>query len=101
MLLYENTPDEIRRNDPADLARRLYYVTGISLDPQRGSVNGRIKMKHHQEARNGSLLKVKQGEFKNTDDILPVRSMSHLQFKALIEGQDFRITPLGDIVWMQ
>lgn len=101
VLLYENTPDEIRREDPADLARRLYYVTGISLDPQRGSVNGRIKMKHHQEARNGSLLKVKKGVFKNTDDILPVKSMSHLQFKALIEGQDFRITPLGDIVWMQ
>lgn len=101
VLLYENTPDEIRRNDPADLARRLYYVTGISLDPNNGIVYGRIKMKHHQEARNGSVLKVKKGEFKNTDDILPVRSMSHLQFKALIEGQDFRITPLGDIVWMQ
>lgn len=101
VLLYENTPEEIRRDDPADLARRLYYVTGMSLKLNKGYLYCIIEMKYHQEARNGSLLKVKQGEFKNTDDILPVRSMSHLRFKALIEGQDFRITPLGDIVWMQ
>ena len=101
VLLYENTPDEIRRQDPHDLGRRLYYVTGMSSMTIDKYVYGVIVMKHHQEARNGSLLKIKKGVFKNTDDISPVRSMSHLQFKALIEGQDFRITPLGDIVWMQ
>lgn len=98
VLLYENTPDEIRRNDPADLARRLYYITGMSIHSENVR---RIIMKHHQEGRKNNVLTAESGQYKNTDGILPVRSMLHTQFKALIEGQDFRITPLGDIVWMQ
>ena len=99
VLLYENTPDEIRRNDPADLARRLYYVTGMSRLPS--GLYGTIVMRHHQEARKKKAMNTKNSDFSNTGAILPSIMQYHTQFKALIEGQDFRITPLGDIVWMQ
>ena len=57
-------------------------------------------MKHHQEARKASDLKPKNCNFSNADETLPVIRMYHTQFKALVEGQDFRITPLGDILWL-
>ena len=101
VLLYENTPDEIRRNDPADLARRLYYVTGMSSMTDGKNMYGRIVMRHHQEARKDKEVETKNKNFSNAGTILPSILLLHTQFKALIEGQDFRITPLGDIVWMQ
>lgn len=100
VLLYENTPDEIRRQDPHDLGRRLYYVTGMSSMTIDKYVYGVIVMKHHQEARKASDLKPKNCNFSNADETLPVIRMYHTQFKALVEGQDFRITPLGDILWL-
>ena len=100
VLLYENTPDEIRRQDPHDLGRRLYYVTSMSSMTIDKYVYGVIVMKHHQEARKASNLKPKNCNFSNADVTLPVIRMYHTQFKALVEGQDFRITPLGDILWL-
>ena len=101
VLLYEHTPDEIRRQDPNDLGRRLYYITGMSSMTIDKYVYGVIVMKHHQEARKAKDLKPKNCKFSNADETLPVIQMLHTQFKALIEGQDFRITPLGDILWLR
>lgn len=98
VLLYENTPDEIRRDDAADLARRLYYVTGMSI--HSSGRYGTIVMRHHQEARKKKAMSTKNSDFSNIGAILPSIMQYHSQFKALVEGQDFRITPLGDIVWM-
>jgi len=95
VLLYENSALEIEFSDVRDLARRLYVITGLSYLPV-GKGFGTIVMRHHQEARMAKDIKTTNGSFKNTDPYRPSIIQLHTQFKALVEGEDFIITPLGE-----
>ncbi len=96
VLLYENTSEEINFSDVNDMSKRLYYITGLSYLPV-GKGFGNIVMRHHQEARMAKDIKTSNGIFKNSDSYRPSILQLHTQFKALVEGEDFVITALGDI----
>ncbi len=96
VLLYESSASEIDFKDIHDLSKRLYKITGLSYLPV-GKGFGNIVMRHHQEARASSEIKIKNGAYKNNEEYRPSILMLHTQFHALVEGEDFIITPLGDI----
>lgn len=90
VLLYEKSPDEVLSLDYKELAKRLYYVTILKAD-------GRITFRHHQEARIAKDLNVVGGEYNEPDVYKPLVRLSYSKIKALVEGQDFEITELGEI----
>lgn len=90
VLLYEKSPDEVLSLDYKELAKRLYYVTILAVD-------GRITFRHHQEARIAKDLNVVGGEYCEPDVYKPLVRLSYSKIKALVEGQDFEITELGEI----
>lgn len=96
VILYENTPQEIDFNDMKDIGKRLYVITGLNINPT-GNGYGAVTMRHHQEARMAKEIKTIKGIYKNGEIYRPSISMLHTQFNALVEGRDFRITPLGEI----
>jgi CRISPR-associated endonuclease Csn1 len=58
---------------------------------------GTIVMRHHQEARMAKDIKTTNGAFKDADPYRPSIIQLHTQFKALVEGVDFKINVLGEI----
>ena len=96
VLLYENSASEIDYCDTKDLSKRLYKITGLSYLPV-GKGFGIIVMRHHQEARMSSEIKTKNGAFKNGEEYRASILLLHTQFNALVEGEDFIITPLGEV----
>ena len=97
VLLYETSAEEVYQADKKELAKRLYKVTGISSLTVQNNTYGVIKMRHSSEARPGSDIKYKNGAYKQREEIRAGITMLHTQFNALIEGQDFEITPTGNI----
>lgn len=97
VILYENTAQEIDFNDTQDIGRRLYIITGLNFNPT-GPGYGRVVMRHHQEARMAKEIKEEKGAYKIGEVLRASIGMSYLQFNALVEGRDFRITPLGEII---
>ena len=96
VLLYENTPDELRNASKEELFKRLYRI--IKMD------GGGITIKHHQEAREAGVLKEmygfpQTGAFIQTQGIYPQRRISHGQFNALVNGIDFDILDTGKIIF--
>lgn len=96
VLLYEDSASEIDFSNISDLSKRLYTITGLSYLPV-GKGFGTIVMRHHQEARMAKDIKPSNGVFKNADPYRPSIFQLHTQFKALVEGEEFLITPLGEI----
>lgn len=96
VLLYEKSASEINFNDIKDLTKRLYKVTGLNINPA-GNGYGTVVLRYHQEARMSKDIKTISGNFKNGENYRPAITMLHTQFKALVEGEDFVITPLGDV----
>ena len=96
MILYETSADEINISDKSDIAKRLYVITGLSINPV-GPGYGSIVMRHHQEARMAKDVKSKNGAYKNNEPYRGAIVMLHTQFNALVEGSDFEINTLGDI----
>ena len=96
VLLYEDSASEIDFSDVKDLAKRLYTITGLSYLPV-GKGFGTIFMRHHQEARKAKDIKTTNGAFKNSDSYRPSIIQLHTQFKALVEGEDFHLTSIGEI----
>ena len=90
VLLYEKSPDEVLSLDYKELAKRLYYVTILKSD-------GRITFRHHQEARIAKDLDIVGGEYCEPEVYKPLVRLSYSKIKALVEGQDFEITELGEI----
>lgn len=90
VLLYEKSPEEVLSLDYKELAKRLYYVTILMAD-------GRMVLRHHQEARIAKDLNVVGGEYCEPDVYKPLVRLSYSKIKALVEGQDFEITELGEI----
>ena len=97
VLLFEESASEIDMFDIRDLSKRLYTITGLSYLPV-GKGFGTIVMRHHQEARMAKDIKTTNGSFKNADPYRPSIIQLHTQFKALVENEDFHITPLGEII---
>ena len=97
VILYEASPDEIVISDKADVSKRLYVITGLSYLPV-GTGYGSIVMRHHQEARMAKDVKSKNGAFKIGESYRGSIVMLHTQFNALVEGLDFEINALGEII---
>lgn len=68
VLLYENTPDEVRECNKEELVKRLYKVTGLSSMVVSGNEYGTIVLLHSQEARPSSELKAKNGAYKQNEE---------------------------------
>ena len=99
VLLYENSPEEVRNTSHEELAKRLYKIAKMS-----DSGGLQITIRYQQEARETGKLKElygnpKTGVFESAQDIYPQRRLSHYQFNALVQGQDFELTDTGKIVF--
>jgi CRISPR-associated endonuclease Csn1 len=97
VLLYENSPEELRSATQAELNKRLYKIVKMS-----DSGGLQITIRHHQEAREATKLKElygnsKTGLFESSQEIYPQRRLSHNQFNALVQGQHFELTETGKI----
>lgn len=97
VLLYENKATEINFENTVDLCKRLYVVSGLSILRVNANSYGTITLKHHQEARMAKDIKISKGAFHIDDEYRPAIFMLHTQFNALVEGEDFIITALGEI----
>lgn len=93
MLFYEHAPEELRECTPKELAKRLYKVTGLSMN---GSY-GRLTLKYHQEARPAKELKVEDGPWKIGEAYRPVIRIYYTQLNACVEGYDFELTVAGEL----
>ena len=93
VLFYENSPEEILFDNPQDLVRRLYKVTGINTkkDVKNGKtyLYGNIELRFHQNAQKKDDVKMQNGVYKNNEVLRQGIVLSHKQFKALVEGVDF------------
>ena len=102
VLFYENSPEKLCDCSRAELSKRLYKVTGMSvmaIKRQTGKVDryGMFTLKHHQEARPAGELKAKNGEWKEGEEYRPMIIINHNQLNALVEGYDFELTVTGEI----
>ena len=94
VLFYRESPDELLEADSAALGRRLYRVTVME---------GRlIKFNHHLTARKAKELG--HGDSR-VDWEAPVPNeclrLSVNGINILVEGADFRLTPIGGIEWLE
>lgn len=97
VLLYESSSEELCETCNKELSSRLYKVIGMSSMLVTGSLYGIIKLRHTTESRAATEVKSKNGAYKSGEEFRPAITMLHTQFNALIEGQDFDLTPLGEI----
>lgn len=98
VLFYEKSPEELHECSQAELAKRLYKVTGMStLTLQQKYFYGTLTFKHHQEARPAGELKAKDGTWQSGEEYRPVVRMLHTQFNAYVEGYDFELTVAGEL----
>ena len=62
--------------------------------------DGRVVLRHNQEAREATILKKerKSGAYKDGEQYRSEIMLSLSDFHALVEGIDFKISVLGEIV---
>ncbi len=96
VILLQSDDEEINLDDKAELARRFYFVAVMQKD-------GRIVLRYNQEARDATTLKkeCKSGAYKMNEQYRPEIRLSLSDFHALVEGVDFKINVLGEIVMMK
>ncbi len=92
VLLYEKSPDEIYHASREELCKRLYKVYALEMD-------GRINLKHHQDARMSKEAKDKKSSFGQIEDVGNRLRIGLSNFNALVEGQDFTMNDLGEITF--
>lgn len=97
VILYETSSSEIDFSNKEDVVKRLYVVTGLNIDPTWNGY-GAIVMRYHQEARMSKDVKAIKGAYKNGEAHRASIVMRHTQFNALVEGIDFDINALGEII---
>lgn len=100
VLLYENTPDEIYDLDIKMLTRRLYKITGMSSMVVSGCSYGTLALVYNQEARPSTEYSFKNGIYKSNEELRPGITLLHTQFKGLVQGQDFEINDIGEIIFL-
>ena len=93
LILLQSYDEEIDVSNSVLVSKRLYYVAIMNKD-------GRIILRHHQEAREATILKKERnaGAFNDSDAYRSEISMSMSNFNALVEGYDFDINALGEII---
>ena len=105
VILYEKSKDEVNMLDTKDIVPRLYIITGLSTSSTTTGGKtyryGMVSLKHAQEARPSTECKEKKGLFKNGEEYREIIVMNHNQFNALVEGVDFKINVLGEIVMLK
>lgn len=96
VILLQSDDEEINLDDKAELARRFYFVAVMQKD-------GRIVLRYNQEARDATTLKKerKSGAYKMNEQYRSEIMLSLSDFHALVEGVDFKINVLGEIVMMK
>lgn len=97
VLFIENTPEEIEDFGKLEIKKRLYKVIGMSELTVGKYKYGTITFKHHQEAKRYSDLRIEDGAFNSDEKYRAMIRMYHTQFNALVEGQDFELTALGEV----
>lgn len=105
VLCYETNQNEIKWNDPNDLAKRLYQIKGMESD-------GRITLKYHKEARNDDALReqlkfqlgaafednwVKGRPKFEASRQYPKLRLSPGNFNFIVSGTHFTISSAGEI----
>lgn len=105
VILYEKSRDEVNLLDTKDIVPRLYIITGLSTSSTTTGGKtyryGMVSMKHAQEARPSTECKEKKGLFKNGEEYREKIVMNHNQFNAMVEGVDFKINVLGEIILLK
>ena len=91
VIFYDNNPEEVWDYDRKTLQKRLYKITQMSL------TDGRMVLVHHQEARPTKELVLQMGSYSYDGNLKPMIRIRFNQFKALVQGVDFKINELGEI----
>lgn len=99
VLLYENSPKEVLEASKEELQRRLYKVTGLSSMAFPNRSYGTLSLFHQQEARPSSEIKCINGAYQNGELLRPGIKLLHTQLNALVEGKDFVMNEIGEIVF--
>ncbi|MBR6938773.1 MAG: CRISPR-associated protein Csn1 [Prevotella sp.] len=96
ILLLQSDDEEIDFANKDDLARRFYFVAVMRSD-------GRIVLRYNQDARDATTLKKerKSGAYKVNEKYRSEIMLSLSDFHALVEGVDFKINVLGEIVLLK
>lgn len=101
VMLYQNTPEELKLKTQKELFKCLYKVVGLSsMTIQQKYEFGILILKNHSISTPNSELKTKDGDFSWSSDIVPLRKQLHSRLKAVIEKIDFKISPSGKIEWL-
>lgn len=100
VLLLEEGEESIDFQNLHSLSKRLFKVVGIGIKnvTTGGKIYpyGNITLRHHQEARPSGELSFSNGAFV-MEQWRSTYMLYHSQFRALIEGRDFRISTDGKI----
>jgi len=96
IILLQSDNEDINLKDKEDLAKRFYFVAVMKKD-------GRIVLRYNQDARDATTLKKerKSGAYKIGEQYRPEIMLSLSDFHALVEGVDFNINVLGEIVMLK
>jgi len=107
VLFYQNTPDEIWELNTIEKQKRLYKIIGFEAD-------GRIQLRFHQTAmqqssKNKNELTIvkfmKDNNLKNSkvnfEKPVPWLRIRGKNLNFIVEGVDFKINPLGEIMKLQ
>lgn len=93
VLLYRTSSEELYNANSESLITRLYKVVSLGKD-------GRVILRHHQEARAkkdlGNMVALDDNKL---DIVMPHTRISYTKLNALIQGQDFELTDTGKIVF--
>ena len=96
IILLQSDNERINLANKEDLARRFYFVAVMRKD-------GRLVLRYNQDARDATALKKerKSGAYKIGEQYRPEIMLSLSDFHALVEGVDFNINVLGEIVMLK
>ena len=95
VLLYNKSKNELYAKTSIELCRHLFKVTGLEKD-------GRITLRHHQEARGDELISKECGKGYSSFDIMrnnPKLRLSLSNIRMLVEGFDFTLTVTGEVIF--
>lgn len=92
VLFYENSPEEIKMYNTADLSKRLYRICGMWND-------GRIQFQYHQVAKVLGLSDFSAGQWKQGENLRDGIRLGCNALNILVEGVDFELTTTGEIIF--
>ena len=93
VILLQSDEEKYEDLSQEELVKRLYFVAVMIKD-------GRIVFRYSQDARDATTLRKerKAGAYKSGEEYRPEISLSLSDFHALVEGFDFSINALGEII---